>query len=661
MDIASQKSSKFTHHVNEDAVQPSATFKLLSSVSDLDSNQPDRDLIQEAFANILIPPNPSTGTHQSLKTSASVQWSDKYSLQRHEQLSAGILGDSTRRVADTLQAWIRKWCLTRQRAMERMKERHRQLATTKKAQRRKVLYKDDFENDSDDDAFWRTNDSQLDNVYLLTGPPASGKTSLVHAVAKACDCNVLEINTTMPRNATALKRMIQEATQSCSTSHLFQQQQTSQQLPPQQGQLLHTRKTQPLQDSDDDSDSDDEDSKKQPTASLTVILIDEIDLIFEAHGDTGFWSALTSVAKTARCPILLTSNSSPSGMSNIRHQHVALNRPCAEDCSSKILQVCREEGIGLQAGLDPMDVQKRLSWIATVLNCDMRRLLLELQWFAKTQGDRPVKTPTTYKIDKGPSKCSPTTFSWPVIHAVVPQRIPTDKYTVVTLHGDHFASLLTKSISGVSNGSFVTYVGSEKCPAQVTANDTILVLCPPCTQENLDKRIVPIYLESNIFGRLDGSSIKADDLVDGSSLKGAKRLHVEYLRLEEPLGLVADDTEEEFELDSGKSVKSKLSSSSKGHQTKEDGDELWKKTLAEECIDMPLEPLAVSTIARKDASPALVTLAEHARNSSDAALLEDLMGGLPYLSGACRGFAFDLTDGELLPAGMAKRNDNCRP
>ena len=66
-----------------------------------------------------------------------------------------------------------------------------------------------------------------------------------------------------------------------------------------------------------------------------------------------------------------------------------------------------------------------------------------------------------------------------------------------------------------------------------------------------------------------------------------------------------------------------------------------------------------------DIAAQLELLSQNAHNASDASYLEDSRDGLPYLSGACRGFAFDYTDdcvGRMSTGGdMPRMHEKSRP
>jgi hypothetical protein len=631
--------------------------KLVSSPSALDSTVDTRDLMYEALANLLAPGGRRTTNTTKDEDDARLLWSDKYGM-HHSGL---VIGERTQQAAHTLQAWINEWRTARQAAMDRMAERQRKLGKKKK-QARKIIYK------NDDDLWGDEDEAQLCNVYVLTGPAASGKTALVHHVARHCDCRVLEINTTAPRNGTALKHAIQEATQSCSSLDMLKHQQQQQQTQQQQNNLVErTIKANAL------SDSEDEDEPQAPTSSLTVILIDEVDIVFESEGDAGFWTALTSLAKTAKCPIFLTANQVPFELkkSSMHYKHLELHRPTTTECATQLLQVCQHQGMKLlqnDAGPDPDAIHARLAWIANVCDCDLRRMLQELQWFAHQHNGKTSQPDNNNKQQRIPSdegkpmdnsnseESHVGNHSRPTIGSLVPHRVPAHKYSLVTVHGKNLNVWKATDDLKVS-------IGGQLCPTRLVDDHRLLVLCPPCTgSSSLEARIATISIQSNNSSRmlLDGRSMDKQELADGNVLFNSSHLYIEYM-------VPQDEEQAECEFEAGSSNEGTNDPSRCQGLLEEQGMILWKDALSElETSHSKPSLLDPSRTSSKDCEmqETLESLSEDALWASDAALLEDLQHGVPYLTGACRGFAFDLTeDGGEPPKGGGKlrMNENSRP
>jgi DNA polymerase III delta prime subunit len=655
-----------TQQQQQQQKQPSLSLSLGTSHTTLyhkESFRKHRDMVQEAFFNVLDLPIPTTATATATATAASL-WSQKYG---HAHSVHSIVGASTLQAAKKLSEWIQLWCATRQQALDRMKDRQERLKqhnrknrTNNKKSSASSMKKSSsirYKIDSDEDA-WDDDEQQLTNVYLLTGPPASGKTGLVHAVAKKCQCSVVEINTTTIRSGSALKHSMQEATQSCSTLHMFQQQRLS--VLQQQQQTMQT----PHYDCTNvDEDEDNDDTNK--TASLTIILIDEVDLIYETEGDSGFWSALSSVAKTARCPILLTANTIPSGMANIKYAHLELNRPSPMDCASKVLQVCQHEKIPMRSDLAATLIPERLSWMATVCQCDLRKLLNQLQLFAASK-----MHPNSERDPSGSSSCSkPSLFPSsamltppspnpvrPIVNSIVPHRIPADKYTIVTLYGSGFATF----------GTVTVQLGDETTlRAHIADNERLLILCPPCRDlDSPSSRVRSVLISSSNFGDFYTARVTQNILFDGSTIPVLKPLFIEYLLAEEREEM-EDSEEQEFDDD----VMARSETKARREvevPTLDDGLGLWEETLAYEQTMPPRSKVDHESTYPRDGESAIKVLEDMAKAyeySSDAAFLEDFQHGIPHLAGACRGFGFDLTEegGGFGNTGKLRLNENSRP
>ena len=94
--------------------------------------------------------------------------------------------------------------------------------------------------------------------------------------------------------------------------------------------------------------------------------------------------------------------------------------------------------------------------------------------------------------------------------------------------------------------------------------------------------------------------------------------------------------------------------------------ELWEKTIAEEKtarLNVPSQPTFPNDI--ESAIREVEDMAKAYEYSSDAAFLENFQYGIPHLSGACRGFGFELTEeggGFVHNHGNKLRlNENSRP
>jgi DNA polymerase III delta prime subunit len=598
------------------------TKKLISSPSALDSSSIEPEggddlMIQTALQDVL---RPSSSTLNDDHNDGQL-WVDKY--------ANPLIGSSTLQAAQELQLWIQEWCQARQTAMNRMMERQRKLTTSKnnkKKKRRKTIYKPD-------DDLWEGDDdnNKLGNVFLLTGPPSSGKTSLVHYVAAKCRCPVLEINTTQARGGAALKNAIQEATQSCSSLDLIKRQ---------------YKKLDAFADSEEDDD-------EQGSSSLTVILIDEVDFLFDEHGDAAFWTALSSVAKTAKCPIFLTANTMPRQMKLLQsYQYLELEKPLPDECMTKLVQVCRQEGISTKPELDPEAVKAKLSRVAQVCDCDVRRMLHELQSFVHSTASTESKVSNMKAWKDASLACAPAKL--PCLHSAKPVLVLAEQYSVVTVTGKNFGFLHR------AKNEWNVVIGQRNCKAHVVDEETLLVLCPPYQDDGLMAAPISIRFANGLV--LNGDRVETDERPGGSHLPGRQRLYVNYQFLEDEECTSSDDEECEFGGNNSSEEKRKkwtIDESAK-KSIEQKGMMMWD-TVAAAANTVQCNPPTTTSPKDRELLATLESLSDDAQRLSDAAILEDGQYGLPFLSGACMGFGFDMTDCNQGEDGKLKMHDKIRP
>jgi DNA polymerase III delta prime subunit len=628
------------------------TFRLLSPTEEnaLSCSDDSRDLFREAFQNLLQPP-------KSLSDDARL-WSEKYGMD-------GLVGTHSQQALQRLLKWVDEWRKARSQAMDRMAERHRKLGSGQRRKgKRKTKKNADLWSDDSDDEF------ELCNVCLVTGPTGSGKSGLVHTVAKQSHCQVLELNTTDARGGAALKHRIQEATQSCSSLDMLKSQTN-----------VFTATATGTPSSQEPSDSDDDEGEPEAArSSLTVILIDEVDILFENYGDNGFWSALTSLAKTAKCPIFLTANTVPSQIMSIKHDHVTTARPTPEECASKIWQVAKQEQFSTLEGVEGDTIKERLAWMAQVLECDLRRLLQELQFFAHDRSDPHAWNKHTIQEEEESMDWTSSIpkISRPKLDSIEPVTVSSDKYSIITLKGENFQALANLCPTQGGEFSLQVRVASQVCPKICLVDDkTILALCPPCAvpstvdpltcrsyihhRESLDTRVAPVSVHSKHFrlGILTScdNTIETSQLVDGQALSSLSRPVVDYYFASK------DDEESEFAPD--KTVANNGDQNVLPMKLLEEGLVLWDTTLGKLKDKLPAsheKPEAVKVNdSDKKMQEELERLSANMQFGSDAALLEDMQYGIPLLSGACRGFGFDLTDDEDLTEGKLRMHENTKP
>ena len=206
-------------------------------------------------------------------------------------------------------------------------------------------------------------------------------------------------------------------------------------------------------------------------------LLFSVDLLFEDDGDVGFWAALAQLSQKAKCPIVLTSSSVPAELeygNATRFKSIALQRPTVDECCNKIRQVSRSEGMTLRKSDE--DEASRLSLVAEIFNCDLRKIINELQLFnsAPLQGDKSniIKTISHTASQRNTDNTILTDGKdRPVIFGITPALVPRDSSTLITIDGENFDW----------SASIELYIGGEICRHFSVVNDNkILAVCPPC-------------------------------------------------------------------------------------------------------------------------------------------------------------------------------------
>jgi hypothetical protein len=201
-------------------------------------------------------------------------WVDRYSM---KSIPDDLLGTHNKEASKKLISFVEEWKMRRHKSVQRMGR------AKLKGKRKKKKHGYDS-----DDSFLDNGDAGLENIFLITGPTGSGKTSLVHAVAEQSDCVVIEINSSEQRSGAALKRAIQETTQSHSSLAMSRK---KQQNGMGMGGIFGSNVSGIEKNYDEDMaidehsdicfDSDEESAEE--SHSLTIILIDEGERVCSAY------------------------------------------------------------------------------------------------------------------------------------------------------------------------------------------------------------------------------------------------------------------------------------------------------------------------------------------------------------------------------------------
>ncbi len=274
-DDVTQHSHDIVKSAGDEMMVRDETFTLLSSVFDLSAKKEEQ---QNQFDD-----------------DATQLWVDKYAI---TNIPDDVLGTLNKEASKKLLSFVEEWKVRRHKSVQDM-------GRVKSKGKRRGKKKKSHGYDSDDS--FLDDEEGLENIFLITGPTGSGKSRIVHAVAEQSECVVIEINSSEQRSGAALKRAIQETTQSHSN-------------------LAMSRKRQGLgkgyndffgnnadagtatDELDEDSDrwyeSSDEESVKE-SHSLTIIMIDEGETVSHIKIAFGFFIKTQPLAAFA-CVCLLT-------------------------------------------------------------------------------------------------------------------------------------------------------------------------------------------------------------------------------------------------------------------------------------------------------------------------------------------------------------------
>ena len=615
---------------------------LLPSTLNKRSLAADRDLISKIISTKL--------EVADIKLIDGKLWVEKHSIR---SIPADVVGKSNQGTSIQMLRFVDEWKLERQKAHVRRAEKQEALKMTRRKKQSPQC--EDIWSDSEEE-------SSLASIFLLTGPPGSGKTSLVHAVARQSDCFVIEINTTVKRSGQALKHAIEEATQSDSTLEMMKRK--------------NNEATFDFADTDDDESKD----ATEKRAAVPVVLIDEVDNLFEEAGDVGFWTALKTVAKKAQCPVFLTANRVPEEFlrASIRHMHCDTFLAEPSECASRLCRILKDEGFQRIPGCSEHELFEELVKVAECCNCDLRRILNSLEVVLSHQQQFPVVNEKEIKT------CTKLMTAATVeISNVSPKQVSSDEPTLLTIKGRGFKSMTGKQCS--------VLIGSALSLGSHTVDDnTILAVCPPCSlpngvnkyghfegtfQECLSCRFKSIAVVFDCFGVSSSSisNVTCNENCDGSVATAIESWKIEYsfpgvLRSfhsghqeSDSIKDSDEETDKENVFCSNKFKHGELPAAdeiARNDVNLKCGDELILKakhlidnavaTFAG-CDEKAIQTRATHVPASKQQKVGSCKAIEHdamiAALDSDVAFLQDHLGGTPFLAGASRGFGSDLVDG----------------
>lgn len=649
-------------------------------------------LLDNVLQTFLIPPS-----SQFSSTTTTRDWVHNYCTIR--DIENDICGYSLCNAAKDLKHFIERWISEREQANSRMaakqkafgdkhkpkhnKKNSRQLV---KAAKRSYQAKDDdlwTDDDSDDEI-----SNRLQCLHLITGPVGCGKTAIVHAVATSMDCVVLEINTSHDRSGVGLKKLLLEAIQSHSSLELLNKNKARETNNSWFSSINNS--TRVLEDSDSEVDV------KKPSTSITVVLIDEIDLIFEDGADIGFWVALRELCQKSKCPIILTANTYPIKLDSFpfRFNHSRIIHPQPSEWVPKIQMILEKESFSFTSDYDESFISNMLKLIVELAGCDIRRLIhhLEMTILQPTKL-LPLKQVLLRNLECFDKVNNDLECFRPIVRKLDPHGINTSVASVVTVKGSNFMKIASTDQVCNIGYSVSVHFGDVICSnARILDDSTIFAAwSPSCDMSFLSrnqhcKRSSSIlYKQVNVSGcgkrnklgivSTSSGLIECTELPDGSSLirflnPSNLEYHVPGYTVIESCSATTNihsDDDEEFEFDDATPFReSKVTTVPASVTPPPNHKEIDSiDTILKEGIDKWCQKNRIQVVSNEHASGCvskqdLCDIEETSRvcdNISDAVLFEDVgFIGLPHLSGSCRGFGFDFTE------EFPKRcNENSKP
>ncbi|KAK7940268.1 hypothetical protein WMY93_003594 [Mugilogobius chulae] len=133
-------------------------------------------------------------------------------------------------------------------------------------------------------------------------------------------------------------------------------------------------------------DGNTEESSKKTATSL--ILFEEVDVIFEE--DTGFLNAIKTFMMTTKRPVILTtSDPAFSAMFDGNFEEIVFKPPSMLNVASYLQLLCLAENVRTDL--------KDITSVLSLNSCDIRKTLLQLQFWTRSGGQRTITPPNGQK------------------------------------------------------------------------------------------------------------------------------------------------------------------------------------------------------------------------------------------------------------------------
>ncbi|OIT27058.1 PREDICTED: uncharacterized protein LOC109214488 [Nicotiana attenuata] len=260
-----------------------------------------------------------------------------------------------------------------------------------------------------------TNEEQLKNVLLVSGPVGSGKSAAIYACAKEQGFQVIEVNSSDWRNGALVKQKFGEAVESHWLQRIQKDPAYVEDKLVSGGGVIEVI---PLSDEENAPTAcgvqrkqvwREEITPNHQGETKTLILFEDVDTAL--CEDRGFVSTIQQLAETAKRPMILTSNSdNPVLPNNLDRLQVCFALPSLKELLELAHMVCARE----QVKIHPMLVEGFVNYC----HGDIRKTIMYLQFWCQGQ--------TLKKDNDLQLRYSPLQFDLEAGHLLLPKIIPWD-------------------------------------------------------------------------------------------------------------------------------------------------------------------------------------------------------------------------------------------